>query len=184
LNTSSNGNPDPDQALTPAPKRRRGIWFTLLGFLLVIIAFLISIQVIAVLYAIINPPLPPVYTSAQQLEYRSQAYGVDEWVYGTTEDACRVSRFFANNGGNCAFTRDVCDRGFIDPAEVLRSENVAQCTGIVQFSIFAMRWRVSVAGGYRDRFATRFVLTREVFWSGEVPPSMRDIFDEIDRTSP
>jgi hypothetical protein len=136
------------------------------------LAVLIGTQVIGVLYSIIAPPLPPLPEGARQLNHSSADYGVDDWLYGTDENACTVAQFFQERGAVCRVTVGECEG---DPATLLgpapaEPQNVARCVGEVYFSIFAMRWEVTIAGGYEKDGQTHFGLSREVFWTGSIPP--------------
>lgn len=150
------------------PPARRGIpWrVALLGGAALVLAFIIGTQVIGVLYSIIAPPLPPLPPDVAVISHTNQDFGVDEWLYGTDQSACEVIRFYEANGTECYLTSDDCTTSGV-PAEV---EQVTQCTGERYFSIFAMRWKVFVASGYKTNGATHFRLTREVFWTGGIPP--------------
>jgi hypothetical protein len=136
------------------------------GMVLIALSVFAGIQVIGVLYGIIFPAEPPLPQSITQLEHSSEAYGVDEWVYSTPIDACEIVRFY-DSWGRCVFAPGMC-RGRFKQDEIIitQGDNVAQCTGEINFSIFAMRWRSIIATGYKNGDATRFRLSREVFWTG------------------
>jgi hypothetical protein len=135
-------------------------------------AVFVGIRVIGVLYGIVLPPQPPRPPNLTELTHESAAYGVDDWSYSTSQDACQVARFYESNGGNCTFSPQTCSAGFIDSSIISPESNVAQCSGSIEFSIFAMKWEAIIAAGYRDGNPTHFKLSREIFWTGEVPPPM------------
>ncbi|MBC8170697.1 MAG: hypothetical protein H7X77_03460 [Anaerolineae bacterium] len=167
MNTSSNGNPDP-----ASRSLRRGLLPLLLAIIAVGLAVFVGAQVIGVLYSMVFPPAPPRPASLTELSHTSEAYGVDMWAYGTADDACVVARFFITSGGECVFAPTVCDAGFVNNSSMQPGSNVAQCSGVTAFSIFAMRWEAIIAAGYKDGNPTQFKLSREIFWTGEVPPAM------------
>lgn len=167
---SAEDNPTQDAAEgTSPPRRRRGLLPLLVAVVLVGIALFAASQFIGVLYGLVFPAKAPVPSNVTELEYSSEAYGVDQWLYSTSEDACVLVRFFENNGGVCNVSPDICSGGFIGSGPFSPSTNVAQCTGDVTFSIFAMRWRSNIATGYSDGDPTRFQLGREVYWTGILP---------------
>lgn len=152
-----------------SPPRRRGLLPLLAAVVLVGIALFVASQFIGVLYALVFPANAPVPQNVTELEHTSEAYGVDQWLYSTSEDACVMVRFFENNGGVCNVAPGMCSGGFISTGPFSPATNVAQCSGDVMFSIFAMRWRSNIATGYRDGEPTRFQLGREVYWTGTLP---------------
>lgn len=154
---------------TAAPRRRRGLLPLLVAVVLVGIALFVASQFIGVLYGLVFPAKAPVPQNVTELEHTSEAYGVDQWLYSTSEDACVVVRYYENNGGVCNIAPSICDGGFITSDPISPATHVAQCTGDVMFSIFAMRWRSNIATGYSDGDPTRFQLSREVYWTGTLP---------------
>lgn len=167
MNTSSSGSPEAE-----APSVRRGLLPLILAIIAVGLAVFVGLQVIGVLYSIIFPPVPPRPASVTELAHTSEAYGVDAWDYGTADDACAVARFYINNNGECKFGPKICDAGFVNDTSMQPGSHVAQCSGVMAFSIFAMRWQAIIATGYRDGNPTHFKLLREIFWTGEVPPAI------------
>lgn len=153
---------------TPTRKRR-----SLIGLVaavaLVGIALYAASQFIGVLYGLVFPANAPVPQNVKELEHTSEAYGVDQWLYGSSEDACVIVRYYENNGGTCNVAPDMCSSGFLREGPFSPATNVAQCSGDVMFSIFAMRWRTNIATGYRDEYPTHFQLEREVYWTGILP---------------
>lgn len=174
LNTNRRGSLNPaDDADRPA--RRFLPWqVMLLGGAALALAVLIGTQVIGVLYSIIAPPSPPLPEGAHLLSHTGLDYGVDDWLYGTDENACAVARFFQDRGGVCRVTVGECEGDssrLLEPAPA-EPQHVAQCVGEVYFSIFAMRWEVTIASGYEKDGQTHFGLSREVFWTGSIPPRL------------
>lgn len=172
MNTNKPGSPSSaDDAARPG--RRFLPWqVILLGGAALALAVLIGTQVIGVLYSILAPPSPPLPEGARLLSHTGFDYGVDDWLYGTDERACTVARFYQEQGGVCRVSVGDCEGDSsmrLGPAPA-EPQNVARCVGEVYFSIFAMRWEVTIASGYEKDGQTRFSLSREVFWTGSIPP--------------
>lgn len=176
---SSTGNPEteisaPPAATEDAPKQRRGWGLLALGLagLALGLAVVIGTQVIGVLYAIIAPPGVPVPPGEiTQMSYENRAYGVDEWLYGTSQNPCAVLAFYQQGANECRIAPGICSGDVVRPQTTFSpGDNVGQCSGTSTFSIFAQRWRVNIATGYpSDETPTRFRLSREIYWTGTVP---------------
>lgn len=145
----------------------------LLGIAALALALFIGTQVIGILYSIVAPPLPPLPESAKQLEHTSSDYGVDDWLYGVNQSACGVVRFYQEHDADCQITIDPCAGDTVTAAR--HRNRVAQCTSERKFSIFAVRWDVKITSGYTEDGITHFQLSREVFWSGSVPPRQQSL---------
>lgn len=165
MSTPNAGSPDPLNS-------RRGLLPLIFAGLAVALAIFVGTQVIGVLYNIVFPPPPPRPDGVVELERVNEAHGVDTWQYATAQDACSVMRFYESEGGTCNYAPDRCEGGFVDLSTVVAGDNVGQCEGTANFSIFALQWEAVIATGYSDENPTRFRLSREVFWTGEVPPPM------------
>jgi hypothetical protein len=134
----------------------------------VIGALYVSIQLFGVLYGVIFPPDPPLPPGADEISHDSGSYGVDEWVYGSDDDACDVVRYYEAEGGLCVYTPGVCgESGFEYNGP--GTQNAGQCSGYIDFSIFSMTWDAAISGGYDDDGQTRIQLQREVLWTGSPP---------------
>ena len=153
--------------------RRSPIFLLILGTLFAV-ALMIGIQVFTVLYAIIFPPLPPLPDDSIEVSHENIDYGVDTWLYSSSQDACDILLFYHQQDVECRIAPSVCASGqFETQSSVSSLSHVAECTGEVPFSIFAMRWNVNIAGGYASETApTQFNLSRQVFWTGAIPPQM------------
>lgn len=160
---SSTGNPDP--ALTG--KRSWGV--IVLAVILIAIAIVIAVQVLGVLYGVLFPPAPPTLASFEVSTHTSPSYGVDDWLYASSEDACRVARFYERMGAECKFAPQICISGGFESEAPRPGTNVARCTGTIEWSLFAQRYYVNVAGGYEQSMPTRIRLEREIFWTGNLP---------------
>lgn len=145
------------------------------GAVAVLLAIFIATQVIGILFAIVFPPSAPVPPNSTIISHTSEAHGVDDWLYGTDASGCEVL-FFYQQHGVCRFAPMTCEPGGSAGGQGA-GQNTGRCTGEVYFSIFAMRWNVSVATGYSENGATHFRLTREIFWTGVVPPRTMDEID-------
>ncbi len=149
-------------------RARRGLpWrVALLGLAALALALVIGTQVIGVLYSIIAPPRPPLPPDVIPISHTSLDYGVDDWLYGTDQTPCDLIRFYEDNDTDCYVAADTCG---VETASAA-GEHITQCVGTRYFSLFAMRWKVIIAAGYQTDGATHFRLTREIYWTGSIPP--------------
>ncbi len=162
MNTANGGSPD-DQ------DERQGMpwgWLAL-GILALALAALIGPPVIGVLFALMVPPEPPVPEGARLLNYTSEAYGADTWTYDTDQDVCQLGQFFQQQGGQCPVLPSRCAA---DGTQSQSEDYIAQCYGDIEFSIFALRWQFEIPVRTIQRQRTEFSLSREVFWTGDLPP--------------
>lgn len=164
---NSTGNPKPADE-TPQAKRR-GWGGIALAAILIVIAVLVGVQILGVLYGLLFPPLPPVPDSFTLLQSTSTSYGVDDWLYASSEDACRIARDYERAGATCVIAPGVCDSGFLQLDEPRAGSNIARCSGELHWSIFAQRYFANIAGGYSDDQPTRIRVEREIFWTGAIP---------------
>ena len=105
-----------------------------------------------------------------EISHDNLAYGVDEWVYGTTQDACQIVEFFQHQGASCNIAPGACsETGFVPASS--STQNIGTCGGEDDFSIFLMRWEAVITTGYRSEHSTRFHMEREVLWSSNIPIS-------------
>lgn len=174
----TSGSPDSDPELpaspsSPAPvgPSRFSLRLLLIAVLAVGLALYIGSQVIGVLFSIVMPPQPPRPADVEQIEHTSASYGVDEWIYAVNQDACAVAAYYQAQGASCSIAPEICSGESMSRDAYTVGENVAQCSGEMKFSIFAMKWNAVIAAGYREGLPTRFRLSREIFWSGEIPPA-------------
>jgi hypothetical protein len=140
----------------------------LLSALGLILAIYIATQVLGVLYGIVFPPSAPLPAKAHEISHKNLAHGVDEWVYGTDQSGCEVLAYYQEHGGTCRVAPMNCGADIVADVNT-PGQHVAICSGESQFSIFALRWEVNIATGYRANGLTQFNLMREIFWTGEVP---------------
>lgn len=145
-----------------------------LGAVALILAVVIGTQVLGVLYVIIFPPVPPLPGDVTLVSHINTDYGVDEWLYTSQQNSCDVLIFYTANGGECRIAPFQCGDNRTDDqtmtGENTPSQHIARCVGQTQASIFAMRWQIILATGPDPATPTQFRLTREVFWSGQIPP--------------
>ncbi len=172
MNTINSGSPNQSTEVQPpddgSSRTTQRPWLTvLLGILALVLAVFVGTQVIGVLYAIVfpaNAPLPPDITESR---HENLAYGVDEWVYITDTAVCDIMAFYQEQADDCLINSIFCDGA--NPEIPPPGQHIGRCSAEVEFSIFAMRWEVNVSTG-DTRENTQFLLEREVFWTGAVPP--------------
>ena len=166
-----------DSAETTGSEARPVPWkIIILGIVALVLAVVIATQVLGVLYVILFPPQPPLPADVSLVRHTNTDYGVDEWLYNSSQSACTVMKFYVEKNGQCRIAPLQCegDNPTYDktlPGVSAFSQNVARCTGETKVSIFAMRWEVDIATGPSPDVPTQFSLTREVFWTGQVPHS-------------
>lgn len=166
---SNTGSPEPT-----AERQRLGWGAIGLAAVLVLLAVMIGVQVLGVLYGVLFPPQPARLDSFVELTHTSPSYGVDDWLFASSDDACRIVRFFQSNGASCRVAPGTCDSGFAEGEEMRAGFNVARCTGSIEWSIFAQRYYVNIAAGYEEDAPSRVRLEREIFWTGSLPPAATD----------
>jgi hypothetical protein len=122
----------------------------------------IGSQVIGVLVAILFPPVPPLPLNLTLVSHQSGEHGLDNWVYDAGQTPCNAVAFYESVGGSCEITPGYCQ-------DTSTAVQVATCSGEIRFSIFAMRWDVIISP-VADPEHSELRLSREVFWTGAVPP--------------
>lgn len=163
LNMNSTGSPKPETA------GRRGWGVIALAGILVALAVVVAVPLLGVLYGVLFPAAPPTLDSFVVSTHSSPSYGVDDWLYGSPDDACRVARFYESMGAECTIAPQSCESGEFISESSYGGVNVARCVGEIQWSIFAQRYHVNIAGGYGESMPTRIRLEREIFWTGTLP---------------
>ncbi len=155
-----------------SPEEQSGIpWLALLfGVIALIFVVLVGPGLAGALFAIMAPPEPPTPPGSRLLSYSAETYGVDTWTYDTGQDTCDLIAFFREQGGQCPIAPARCASAAADDGEAAQSDDfVATCTGDLEFSIFAMRWRFEVPVRSAPGPLTQFDLSRQIFWTG--PPA-------------
>jgi hypothetical protein len=132
-----------------------------LGIVGLLLTLYIGTQVIGVLVGILFPPAPPLPPNSVLVTHQSSEHGLDEWIYNVSLSTCDVITFYESIGGHCEIPPDACSSNTL-PSQVT-------CTGESRFSIFAMRWDTTIRPGV-ETTQSNFNLSREVFWTGAVPP--------------
>ncbi len=132
------------------------------------LALYIGANVLGVLFAVIAPPSPPLPPNMTQIEHTSEAYGVDDWKYTTTTDACEVVKSIEQNDGVCLLMPLQCADAQATTGDFQINDSlVARCGGKVAFSIFNMQWWAHVTRNSDTE--TQLELHREVYWIGTGP---------------
>lgn len=160
---NSIGNPE------GTPVRPRGWGAIALAAVLVGIAAIVAVQVLGILYAILFPPVPPTLEGFTVSTHASPSYGVDDWLYGSPDDPCRVARYYQSAGAECTIAPQTCDSGEFTSEISRPGASVARCVGEIEWSIFAQRYHVNIAGGYEEPMPSRIRVEREIFWTGVLP---------------
>jgi len=133
-----------------------------------LLAFYIGTNVLSVLFAVVSPPLPPIPPNLTQTSHTSVAYGVDQWKYVTTGDACTLVKYVQDNGGDCHIVPLGCgENRAVDPNLTTEGSIVARCEGKMNFSIFNEQWWSLVT--YTKDGTPQIEINREVYWLGTGP---------------
>ncbi len=170
----SSAAPETEKSRSPLP-----VAVLLIAGGVVMVIAIFAVQLLGILYAILFPPLPPVPDAVTSIRHTNLSYGVDEWLYTLDDDACAVFLFYQPLSDDCPLLPAACQN--ISPAQpLLPRTHIAQCSGSQYFSLFAMRWSVNIAAGETDGTKTIFSLSREVFWGGQIPPTMDEIINDIE----
>ncbi|MGB1286554.1 MAG: hypothetical protein ACPG7F_08480, partial [Aggregatilineales bacterium] len=91
------------------------------------------------------------------------------------QSGCDIATFYIEEGGSCNLPM-VCTA---DADETISSGSaIIQCGGTQNFSQFAMRWSAIINN--RQPAGSTINVIREIFWGGEIPPSMDDIINQIE----
>jgi len=168
-----NNTGSPESPPEVANRPMSWVWL-LLGGVVIVGALVIGIQIIGVLYAIAFPPAPPVPDIWRVVSHTSTDYGVDDWHYTSVLSACELIRYYQENGATCRVAPVYCGGEDTSqtslPGDFVAGQHIGRCYGEAKFSIFAQSWEVNIAYGPNEQEKTQFRVTREIFWSGEVPP--------------
>ena len=137
---------------------------TLLAIVL-IVAGIIGFQLLGILYGLIFPPDAPLPDDVFEMSHENLAYGSDRWLYGTNIDGCALVEFYVANDGECVVTPTACVGGEFGTTSP-NQQTIATCEGEKEFSIFALRWSVTIGAGYATEPITRFNVEQDVLWFG------------------
>jgi hypothetical protein len=161
-NTTKIGTPNESDTQKQQVPIRAIVW----AILVFLLAIFVATQVIGVLYAILFPPDGPALPlNITELSHRTEAPGVDYWVYGTDQNACEVMSFFTTQNGTCQTLPLMCaGPDQLNLAESTPAQQVGSCTGEMTFSIFRLRWEVRVSSHHLTGGTTHFTVLREVLW--------------------
>jgi hypothetical protein len=168
---TNTGTPNQESAPKQYVSLRALIW----SVFAVVLALFVATQVIGVLYSILFPPDGPVLpANILEISHQLEAPGVDYWVYGTEQNSCEVMDFFRTQpGATCRFVPYACGgpdgRSF---AQSTPAQQVGNCSGEMNFSIFSLRWTVNVSAHHYTDGSTHFSLLREVQWFGASSPTI------------
>lgn len=159
MNTASAGS----------PKHGCAPWVVLVaGIVALVVAVLVGPRAVGILSAVVAPPPPPLPVGVVELSHENLAHGVDNWTYEIDRDVCHLVTFYRQQGGECPVSPPQCTQSD-EPLPVDRDDAI--CSGVVMFSIFAMRWQMNVPReAVMSDDHTRFRLSRAVSWSGIAAP--------------
>jgi hypothetical protein len=176
MSNTGSGNPEESNEAASLPVNRRiPTRIVLLGLFAIVFAVVVGSQIMGVLYAIFFPPAAPIPDQVDLISHTTTDYGTDDWLYSSTKlSACDLLHYYQSKDGECRIAPITCpDDGSTQPApeSTTNGQNVARCTATQNFSIFALRWEVIIATGATSNELSQFRLSREIYWTGAVPPS-------------
>ncbi|MFW5691107.1 MAG: hypothetical protein ACOCXZ_01290 [Chloroflexota bacterium] len=147
---------------------RPPLWLILVALGLLVLASITGVYVFNALYGLVFQPEAPRPRALVELAHEEIARGVDRWQYEVPLNPCEVVQFYEARGSTCTVSEGVC-AGERYTAPVYEIDAVATCTGVQPFSIYALRWVVTVDPIYApDPVSSTFSLFSEVLWGG--PP--------------
>jgi hypothetical protein len=133
-----------------------------------LLALYIGSQVLGVLVGILFPPGPPLPPNVTLVTHQSSEHGLDDWVYESDLAAPNmILDYYRGIGADCAAAPESSQDA--DDAPLAANQPFAACSGEMTFSIFAMRWDAAISAG-ANADGSQLRLSREVFWTGAVPP--------------
>lgn len=176
MSNTGSGNPEESNEAASLPANRRvPTRIILLGLFAIVFAVVVGSQVIGVLYAIFFPPAAPIPDKVDLISHTTTDYGTDDWLYSSNKlSACDLVNYYASKDAQCRIVPLGCtsdDSNQIASGLNTKGQNVARCIGSQTFSIFALRWEVIIATGATSDELSQLRLTREIYWTGAVPPS-------------
>ena len=158
----------PQETPSVSRPRRLPLLAILLMIAAVVLAFYVGTNVLSVLFAVIAPPSPPLPPNLTQTTHTSEAYGVDNWKYVSTGDACTLVKYVQDNGGTCHIVPLGCgEHRAVDPNLAVQNSIVARCDGKMDFSIFNEQWWELIT--YTTDGKPQIEVNREVYWLGTGP---------------
>jgi hypothetical protein len=165
--TDETRTPEPDATESPggcAPP----LWLVGVAFVVVIAAGIFGLQLLGIVWGLIFPPDAPRPPDAVEISYEDLIGDAEQWRYTTDLTPCEVVSFYEAAGGTCTYAVHSCAEGYQSP--VFEVDYFAECTAIQTFSIFALRWQVSILPQYTDAPGpSTFDLVKEMLWGG--PPA-------------
>ncbi|PJF21183.1 MAG: hypothetical protein CUN56_12405 [Phototrophicales bacterium] len=149
---------------------RPPLWIILLAVVVVIFSAYLGLQIFSVLWGIIFIPDAPRPPDVVELSHDGGDYGYDLWHYESKLPPCELIAFYEQAGSTCTINAGACDgMTYIHP--IYEEPNFAVCTGIREFSIFALRWEATLDVLYLENPSfSRFTLESEVLWGGVSSP--------------
>ena len=154
--------------LEPEKAARPPLLAIILLIAALILALYVGTNVLSVLFAVVSPPLPPIPPNLTQTNHTSAAYGVDNWKYVSTGDACTLVKYVQDNGGVCHIVPLGCGTSrAVDPNLSVVNSIVARCDGKMNFSIFNEQWWSLIS--YTKDGTPQIEVNREVYWLGSGP---------------
>ena len=145
------------------------LWLIVLGLVALVGAVFVGVPVLRALSGLVFPADPPLPPNVTEISHDNIAHGYDRWRYTTDQTVCDVAEFYIDAGGICTTPAGMCVDGDYNSLGY-GIENIATCYGTGEFSIFGLRWELTMdIIRTRDGEFTEFEIEREALWSGPAP---------------
>ncbi len=146
------------------------LWVILLALAVLVFAVFVGVGVFRALSGLIFPPSPPLPDSVTAVEHENLAHGRDLWRYESALNPCELVAFYEQQNSTCTLSvPSTCDGTTYNSLDY-SVESFATCTGQGTYSIYGLRWELTVDVAWsREGETTYFDLMRETLWSGPPP---------------
>jgi len=156
---------------TDSDERGRSVPIWLIGVAVaaLVVAIVVAVPIFRALSGLVFPADPPLPPDVTELAHDNIAHGYDRWRYETDQNVCEVATFYEAAGGTCTTADGMCVDGQYNSLGY-GIEDIATCYGTDTFSIFGLRWELTMdIIDRREGEFTAFELERETLWAGPAP---------------
>jgi len=160
---TNTGNPEVSQ---PVKGRSSLRTILLIAVLVIGVAVLIVVgrNAFGILYGLLTPPTVPVPEGVEQIQHTTPAFGTDDWLYASSQDACQLTRYYLSQGASCRIAPEVCDTGAALTLRAQPGESVSRCTGEIVSGEASLRYEVMIATGYGETLPTRLRVISTLYY--------------------
>jgi hypothetical protein len=160
---TNTGNPEARQ---PAKSRLPARTIVLIAVLVIGVAAVIVVgrSAFGVLYGLLTPPTVPIPEGLEQIQHTTPAFGTDDWLYASSQDACQITRYYLSQGASCRIAPEVCDTGTALTLRAQPGESVSRCTAEIVSGEASLRYEVVIATGYGETLPTRLRVISTLYY--------------------